>query len=596
MKRTYLISDYTEKMKVLAEKLQITSTNIISNETQFNDNDYHTWLTSIFKNNEIEKIIIPISMPTDASVINTNGLLIGMHIRLNFELPISKRIIPIVFLSNFTVQKIFEKNNFDEDSNSQNLLFSQGVYISSFDIDEILTSLNNCISCPEVDYQKKVLSKFNIHRKDGGHDIANAWGCYKISQLIGVSDQIMKVPAISSKIYQLYAKWLICKTEVYTAEKRIDLNQLKCKNKNILFIEDKADEGWGMIMKKIFINASDNFVVVDSSKFKADDQHKSFVDFKGFYDDCLSHVGKKWDLIIIDLRLNPEKEDVDNEKIEPDEFSGYKLIDAFLSNNEGYQIIVSTASNKIWNINAALKRGAYSYYIKESPEYTYTLNETKKHFENFKRDIEICFERAYLYEIFDKKKKMIEMLKKTSYDIAFIEAIISQLDLSFSLLKDANNKVKFAYAFVSLYLIIEFVNSYFVDRNEEGVWIINDLQKLNAWSFSETDKIYLPYTVKKDEKEGTEERIDIVTSGKPAEWQKFAGIYFQMFKMENNTFIRNLYYLITKRNGFIHNDLTIIDKIDASGRFLNHDIYDPEGYCKLFECVKEIVICLVRKN
>lgn len=401
MESIYLISDFSNKIKRLAESLKLPAQNIISHQYKENESGYHTWLNDEFKAKEIDKIIIPVSISND-DTINTIGLLLGLHIRLNYELSLEKRLIPIIFLSNFTVENLIKLNSFDSDNNPQNLIFTKGVYFSSFDIEDIQKTIISSTPCLKADYYKNVLSKLNINRKEalGGHDIANAWGCFKVAQVVGFDDRIFQLYPIAKHLKQLYAKHLICKNQTFSNEKRIDLNPIKCNGKKILFIDDKADEGWAELMKNLFKGAGDNFKFVDSAKYKADDLHKSFKDFDGFYKECQSHIGKDWDLIIIDLRLNPEKEDVDNEMIAPTDFTGYKLINEFLTKNEGYQIIVLTASNKIWNINAALKRGAYSYFIKESPEFNYPISETKKLLDKFKIDIVSCFERGYLREVY----------------------------------------------------------------------------------------------------------------------------------------------------------------------------------------------------
>lgn len=402
MNTTYILSDFSDRLEGLTKKLQLPESNVIPNETHENSKDYHDWLNKIFQENEIEKIIIPVSLASDQGMLNTDGLLLGLHIRLNYELPISKRTIPIIFLSNFTIENIIKNNTFDQDNNPQNLIFTQGVYFSSFEIEEINESLDNSNPCLEEDYKENILSKLKINRKEstGGHDIANAWGCYKLAQVAGMQNEIFDNEEISSYLKKLYAKFLICNNESYRQKNLMDLEPLKSKNKRVLFIDDKADQGWGFLMKNIFQKSGEDFVLINPSRYKGDDKHKSFIDFDGFYQECRSKIGEKWDLIIIDLRLNPEKEDIDSERLKPEEFSGYKLIDEFLSYNEGYQIMVSTASNKIWNINSALKRGAFSYYIKESPEFNYPISETQKYFQGFKKDIYNCFERSYLQEIF----------------------------------------------------------------------------------------------------------------------------------------------------------------------------------------------------
>lgn len=443
MEKTFIISDYSEKLKRIINSLALPESNVIANESHESERKYHGWLLKTFQEKEIDKIIIPLSLTKDAQMSNSDGFMLALHIRLNYELDIEKRLVPIIFLTNFTVDNILTTYDFDIDNNPQNIIFTKGIYFSSFDTEEIKAIHDEAIVCTLSEYQSKILSKLNIHRKatSGGHDIANAWGCFKLAQVVGLRDEIFELETISKHLKQLYAKFLICKNDSFSDEETINLEPINCQNKQILFIDDKADEGWEDLMKGVFKGDKNNFVCVDSSKYKAKDNHREFTDFEGFYKECKSHIGKEWDLIIIDLRLHPKKEDIDKETINPKSLSGYKLIDEFLNSNEGYQIIVSTASNKIWNINAALERGAYSYYIKEAPEFNFTLNQSKTHYFNFKQNVEKCFQRKHLREIYthwlNAKHKNTNKVKN------FIEESNAALDIAWELIK--NDQLNFGY-------------------------------------------------------------------------------------------------------------------------------------------------------
>ena len=575
MEGTFILSDYKEDIKEITNQIGISENQVISFPSFDNESGWHNWTTQLFKDNDIKKLVVPISIPTD-SPINSQGLMIALHIRLNYELSIEKRLIPIIFLSDFSLDVILRKNNFDVDNNSQNLLFTKGVFLSSFDKDEILNTITKSGPCYSEDYRKLVLNKLRVLQKasTGKHSIANAWGCLKLALVTGLRNEIFKLDAVSDMLKTLYAKYLICYNEVYSEEKRIDLQPLKCLGKKILFIDDQADEGWSELMTNIFKSAGNNFVSVDSSKYK-NKETKQFHDFDGFYNESRSHICKDWDLIIIDLRLNPEKEDIDNEMITPTDFSGYKLIDEFLNENSGYQIIVSTASNKIWNINAALDRGASSYYVKESPEFNYTINDTNKHYENFKTDVQKCFDKCYLRDIYKETKQLIQKLNVNS-STSFINEIINQLMLAYSLLKSANSKEQFAYAYVSLYLVIEIINNDCIIKGSNDKWEINGNGCLLDWKWDANSNSYT--------NSGAE-----VIGNKPPEWQKFAGLYYQKWNLSDHNFIKQLYFLIIKRNGFVHNDKSILDKEDNSGKYLNHDVFKPDGYIKLFRHIKKII-------
>lgn len=596
MEEAFILSDFSLYMKNLIQELKIPEKNIISLQTFGTESELHDWTKQLFMDNKIDKLIIPISIPTDKEI-NTEGLKIALHIRLNYELNLFQRLIPIILLSDFNVEKILAKFDFDSDNNPQYLLFTKGIYLSSFDIEEISNTVEKAEPCQPKNYQKQVLKKLKIFPKasTGKHSISNAWGCYKLVQVTGFRDVIFEHDAISGHLKNLYSKYLICYNDTFTQEKRIDLAPIKCNGKKILFIDDQTDEGWGILMKNIFKSAENNFVFIDSAEYK-NKETKQFHNFEGFLTKCRFHIGNDWDLIIIDLRLNPEKEDIDNEIVKPDEFSGYKLIDEFLNENEGYQIMVSTASNKIWNINAALERGVSSYYIKESPEFNYSVNETKNHFENFKTDVQKCFNRSYLRDIYKDLKQIyltIDNLPAITYNKDFKESLKNQLDLSYYLLSMASKndssstnclssektkgEKQFGYAFISLCIIIEIINNEFITQTTDNKWEIKDCGNLLDWKWDDKSSKYI--------NSGVYNNVN-----KPPEWQKFAGIYFQKWKRtDDHNFIKQLYLLINKRNGFVHNDKSILDKQDKNGNFLNHDIFSKKAYEDLFLYVKDII-------
>lgn len=490
MEGVFILSDYSEFLKEIINQLNLPEENEISVPINVYDSEHlwHNWVNDIFKERNIKKLIIPISLPTDNP--NTLGLIIAMHIRLNYEVSEENRIFPIIFLSDLELGNIFKINEYDSDYNSQNLLFTKGVLLSNFDSDNIIDTIQKVEFLNPSDYKTQVLNRLKVSQKanEGKHSIANAWGCYKLALVTGLGDVAFRETVIANKLKTLYAKYLICDNEIFDTSRYIDLNPLQCSDKKILFIDDRADDGWTVIMKNIFKSSGENFVSVESSKYK-NHETMAFHDFEGFYKECQSHIGKDWDLIIIDLRLNPENEDIDSDILLPSEFSGYKLIDEFLNKNEGYQIIISTASNKIWNVNAALNRGVTSYYIKESPEFNYSIKETKKHYENFKEAVQFCFENKFLSDFWidtQSCKNHLMILKNTKViDKDFISAIITFLDLAFDSLKKQSKRYPYDSSFIYYFLILEALGKQIFDEeNYITKKIINNKgREIDGFSF-----------------------------------------------------------------------------------------------------------------
>lgn len=573
--RIFYLSDYQDESEDLIAEMEIPEQHVLAYEEKNWDYELHDWITKELKGRGVDKLIIPLSISiSESPIANVKGLEIALHIRLNYELSIAERSIPIVFVSDFTIENILNQNNFNLYSNPQYLLFTKGIAVSPWDAEELKNKLDHTFGITEAYYFNEFFQRITIKRRatTGKHDMANAWGCFRLAQVTGLTDKVFQNKENEEHLKSLYSKYLIAKTNSFNSQNFIDLEPLKLIGKRILFIDDQADEGWADLMSGIFRGAA-NFLAVDSGKYK-NRETKKFHDFEGFYQECLRYKSQDWDLIIIDLRLHPEVEDIDGGQIKPTELSGYKLIDAYLKENEGNQIMVSTASNKIWNINAALERGAQAYYIKESPEYNYGILETQTHYRNFKGDIKKCFEQKFLREIYSGILKLQADLDESD----FSKEIISQLHLFWNLLSKAQTQTDTAFAYVSLYMIIEIINDHHYEKIEDNQWKIKDDDEellLENWTYNLKNRKY-----EKDDKP--------LQKPYPAEWLKIAGLYFQKWKQTDERFIGEIYRLIRKRNGFIHGDKSILD-FERNGKYENRDVYDKEGIVKLFKAIEKLI-------
>ena len=557
MNNTFILSDDTILIKTIIEQINFDNKQIIPlSDLNFTaESEWHDFTSKLFKDNP-SKLIIPISISTDMTS-NTNGLIISMHIRLNYELPLSQRLVPIILLSDFNKNNILDKLNSEgktpiQNYNLQSLFFTKGIYLSSFDIDEIKKTIEVASPCPNDEYKSNILNKIKIIPDENirNHSIANSWGCFKLASVSGLGDEILNHPAISKKLKSMQAKYLISYNNAYTEEKRLDREPIVCNGKKILHIDDQSDEGWSKVMKNIFKSAGNDFVSIDSSEYKNKETGK-FHNFDGFYEECQKQIEKNWDIIIIDLRLNPESEDIDDDMFNPCKFSGYRLLCEFLFENEGCQIIISTASNKIWYVNEALKRGATSYFIKESPEFNYSLKETNNYFQIFKNDVKDCFNKSYLRDLF----KIIKDIKKENRvgSINFISECDVLLDTAWLLIKKEN----LGFGFFTLFQVVElYANEYydykdnFININDNPVAMINKMDNNSyelklKYHFDQENGSYFT-----DEVEQKDEKPSVTTLFKISCALKFK------FKQDNKL-LKNFGRLNKIRNDIAHQGLTI---------------------------------------
>ena len=149
----------------------------------------------------------------------------------------------------------------------------------------------------------------------------------------------------------------------------------------ILLIDDKAKQGWKQLLEKVF-------PVIDIE-----------ITCAKIYKEAIEIIKDEFDLIFLDIRLDAS----DHNKNKIEEFSGYKILKEIRNNfsniNFATPIILLTASNKIWNIDAFRNYGVDAYYIKEHPDYVFDKETSKKKYDIFKKD----FSSLY-FEIGPKRK------------------------------------------------------------------------------------------------------------------------------------------------------------------------------------------------
>jgi len=538
-----------EKGQNLADKFGFTKIEYLQEVT---DDEIDQWVKQFFQDLTIEKIIIPVRLGSDDS--DYTGLRVGLHIRLTKELG-DKRFIPIIFVSEQTKNEIIGNQLENNKEKTASILFTKGIkLVSAFDIQDTAKIFSESIT--EQELRMHVLSKLLItNQREEGHQLANEWGVFRLAKFAGIKLKTAKLPP------DLYFKFQFAKTDINIQPRDEKFIGLERKGCNAVLIDDYADKGWAEVIKHILQSHIS--------------QHKTKLDILKSFEDASNYQRfEEQDIIFLDLRLSPQEDKI-FESMSNAELSGVKILKKIKTINQGIQVIIFTASNKAWNMKRLLDEGADAYFIKESPEYIIKDKVSEENYKNLKESIKGCFDNGYLKEIYKDIQELKQKLDKLPNLTDFTNEIKNQLDIAYSLLSVAKLKEQFAYAFVSLYLIIETVNNQFVFKNSDKTWNILDAGNLLDWKWDELSKSY----INKKQK---------VQKEKPPEWKKFAGIYFQKWQKSDHDFIKTIYFLIRKRNGFVHNVESILNK-QKNGLYLNRDIYEPDGFKKLFDCVKKII-------
>ncbi len=547
------IAIISDKNSNLFPKLGLTQ--FVFFDDLLTDSKISNWLQNNFEQySTIDKIIIPIRLGTNDT--DYLGLRVGLHIRLSRTLK-EKRLIPIIFISSENMEEIIGNQIQNDKLQSGILLFTKGTtLIDFFDLNEKLPLFNEYLN--ENELLRNVLPKLKIpNERMQGHQLANEWGAFRLAKFANIELKTIKQPD------DLYFKYQFSLSNIDIDSKtknKIGANSHGC---NALLIDDNASNGWEELIKHIIeieINKpSSKFYCI--STFEEANQYQEY---------------ENHDIIFLDLRLKKEEDD-SNIYIPAKELSGLKLLTKIKAINKGIQVIIITASNKAWNMKLLLDEGADAYFIKESPEIITSDERSKENYDNFVSSIKYCFERRYLRNVcakINEIKQELQTLRDKNPDLGFLEDIKKQLDIAFDMHYNAKTKEQFAYAYVTLYMIIELINSHFVryigQDNDKQWFILDETEKLKKWEWA--GKSYI-------------ENGEEVQGNKPPEWQKIVGIWKQLWNQPKDSSISSIYKLIQMRNHFIHNDTS-----------LDTDIYNKNGFDKLFNVVYAILEAIVQVN
>jgi CheY-like chemotaxis protein len=100
------------------------------------------------------------------------------------------------------------------------------------------------------------------------------------------------------------------------------------------------------------------------------------------YEEAVEKIKSVWDIIFLDMRFSESDFSVDNFN----NYSGFRLLKEIRKNFDSINfctpIILITASNKIWNIDAFQENGIDGFYIKEHPDYRFDKQTSRNNLEN----------------------------------------------------------------------------------------------------------------------------------------------------------------------------------------------------------------------
>lgn len=509
-----------------------------------------------------------ISPDTDAIIIDIDStktpdacLTYALAIRLSLHEKKKVALAPIIFMSSMTPD-IFKNSLYSTLLQTKGVSFETPLYTPT--AVELMEPLS------PIEYKARFLDIIKIipNATEGRHSIANQWGAdvlYRIVVGNDTNNELIKKARRS--LYFRYVRALSLKTNdienIIQADESpsapTSFKKIDSTGKKILLIDDEADKGWDDVLRKMLPN----------SEFKT--IQEQVPDYESFSDGAKKTIESgKYDLIFLDLRMNGVAEE---DTLRPNEFSGMKILNSIKKLNKGNQVIMFTASNKAWNMKALLDAGADGYYIKESPEYAFPTTYSVSNANELIKTINRCLKRGYLRDVAGEIKQFKKNETTFKYDDKLFSNISIQLDVAYSLISSAIAQQQFAFAYISLEQVFEIISDelivldnyhYIIDETQEDCkdWVIDS--------------------------RGCRGKINLDWKDYP-QWKKIASLYYQLWNGADVSFGKEVQQLIEKRNAFIHNDKTTLNKTDSQRRKIHTDIYREDGFIRLFQAVKTIL-------
>lgn len=456
---------------------------------------------------QYDLIVMPLNFTE--SYMEYTGLRVAAHIRLTKEWKSFST--PILFLGSDNRDDIMRFSPLGELLNTFNIYYSK--HNSVGQLCKMFLWINQNKLLADVDspeyrsflYRLKLIpapANYATH-----HSIANEWAILRWIDMMTWDDKYPK-PEILHKEFSdmLYFKYLMAVAgdrESFSRKYKRN-NPLYPKidgitNKRIVCIDDESPKGWKELLECIF-NASGakiEFFPFDKltksiSKEALKDKIEDFL-----YKDYKNEDGCA-DCYIVDLRLH---DDDFREDIKYKELSGHKIAEFIKSKelNPYNQVVIFTASNKVWNYEKAVKQTkACGYVIKESPEQNLSKTDSKDLFNKFSKDIKHACEMSFLRGLYSSLKKLEKDFGYAENELLLLyqfvellninnnqkqEAIIKAATLTLSAFLETFLKLRFTITSRELFhcksseAMIWQDRVYFCcEKNEDGYKIISDVR------------------------------------------------------------------------------------------------------------------------
>ncbi|MBQ6079651.1 MAG: hypothetical protein IJK93_05160 [Muribaculaceae bacterium] len=274
------------------------------------------------------------------------------------------------------------------------------------------------------------------------HSIANEWAIIRWKEMFLWKEG--EEPSLPNEDFanMLYFKYLMCSAgqrEHYGRKKKNQIPKSHIlKNRRIVYIDDEANKGWAAILATILSGSGAELITYPFLDLqKSINKNDLIQDIIRFLDKDYEDNGCA-DCYIIDLRLHDEDF---QETLKYSELSGHKIARYIVKKdkdkdnkrvglNPYNQIVVFSASNKVWNLKEELLEiGASGYAMKESPEQNLSRDESYRGFNEFFNAIKAACNMSYLKEWYNELEQLQKKLGYSEDDLSLLYEFLSLIKI-----------------------------------------------------------------------------------------------------------------------------------------------------------------------
>lgn len=495
---------------------------------------------------------------------------LGLRLAMFFRLSDTANKYAHIFIYGVVNYTFFLKNECSE------VLKMPGVNYILADANSLIRSMQQIRRINNNDYRMGLKSiHLNVPTNIGdNHSIANKWSIYRWSLALGDSDDAIEKnnENICSSLYFRYLSALYPPQDV----KLIDKKNLKIKraekenpNLNMLYVDDEADEGWYELLCNIIYDEND----IDFNYIGH--QLKSMTEVE-----ILDHVmnkirNSKVNVVILDLRLH--QHDFDNTSIK--DITGYKLLNEIKQYNRGIQVLMFSATNKIWNLQALQKAEVDNFIMKEAPEVSSGDDNTIQSICQLINSLSECSKHTYRKELWlkiqNEKEYISKLRRQNKINLEYAKAVEVLLTMTEDALFSKDLQYAYATAFMNLFRIIEATANEWIDQ--DAVIEEKDNGKIRSYFKLRKDDSQLLKFNSREFKANPKEKLEFDKENPSLP-------YFQ--KICNTLHVvgaynQNAYNIVVKRNNFTHPNLIENSEIEK---------FTVEDVVSVFGLVEQLIL------